>query len=302
MGDEVLVSGSLGASSPELPVVRRSRLRRFASNKAAIIAAIVLLAIVIAAVLAPWITPKNPNTQDLLHRFKPPGHDGLLGTDELGRDVFSRLIIGARVSLVAAGEVTIISIVIGVPLGMLAGFHGGMIDAALSRAADAVMSVPFLLLALTVISVVGYGLAKSMAVVGVVLAPGFFRLTRGVTQEVRRETYIESSTAIGCSTWRTLIGHVLPNSLAPLIVQTTVTMSHGVTIEASLSFLGLGAAPPTASWGSMLQSALQNYYVAPYLVYPPGLMITITVLSLTLFGDGVGDALGTRRLSRRRDR
>ena len=281
---------------------RKSVLSRFLSNKVAVVAGAILIVLVAVAIFAPWLTPAEPNKQNLIDRFRRPLDGGLLGTDEFGRDVLSRLIVGTRVSLMAAGEVVLIAVVLGVPLGMLAGFHGGWLDAILSRISDAVMSVPFLILALTVMSVVGYGLGKAMAVVGLVQAPSFFRVARGATQDVRRETYIEASTAIGCTTRRTLMAHVLPNTMAPLLVKATVTIGLGVSAEASLSFLGLGAAPPTASWGSMLRTALTNVSQAPYLAWMPGLMITITVLCLTLFGDGLRDAVGTRRITRRKHR
>jgi peptide/nickel transport system permease protein len=273
--------------------------RRFASNRVAVVAALVVLTVVVIAVLAPWIVPHDPNEQHIVDRFKRPGDGGLLGTDDYGRDVFSRLMIGARVSLMAAGEATLIAVVLGAPLGMLAGFHAGRLDAVLSRVSDVVMSVPFLILALTVMSVIGYGLGKAMAVVGVVLAPGFFRVARGVTQDVRGEAFIEASISIGCTTARTLGAHVLPNALAPLLVKTVVTIGVGVSAEASLSFLGLGAAPPTASWGGMLRSALSDYRSAPYLAWVPGVMITVTVLALTIFGDGLRDAVGTHRIARK---
>ena len=284
----------------EPTVARKSVVRRFMSNKIAVASAIILLVITIVAILSPWITPKDPNTQDLVNRLKRPGEHGLLGTDEFGRDVLSRLIVGARVSLMAAGEMTIIAMVLGLPVGMLAGFHGGWFDTLLSRLADSIRSVPFLILTMTVMSVVGYGLGKAMAVVGVVLAPSFYYVARSVTQDVRRETYIEASQAIGCSTTRTLLFHIMPNSLAPLLVHTTVTVCIGISVEASLSFLGLGISPPTASWGGMLRTALTNVSQAPYLVWAPGLVITITVVCMTLFGDGLRDAVGTRRLTKTR--
>lgn len=299
--EEVTVAGGESGVLPtaELVIVRKSVLRRLLSNKVAVVSGCVLVLIVLMAVLSPWLAPKDPNAQALVDRFKGPGHKGLLGTDEFGRDVLSRIMVGARVSLLAAGEATLIAVCLGIPLGMLAGFYGGWVDSVLSRIFDAIMSVPFLILALTLISVVGYGLGKAMAVVGLVQGPSFFRVARSVTQDVRRETFIESSTAIGCTTRRTLMAHVLPNSLGPLVVKTTVSFGVGVSAEASLSFLGLGAVPPTASWGSMLRTALTNLSRAPYLAWTPGIMITITVLCLTLFGDGLRDAVGTRRITRK---
>jgi len=281
---------------------QNSFVRRFLSNRVAVAAAVILLFLVLVAIFAPWITPHDPNDQDIINRLKSPSESGVLGTDDFGRDVLSRLIIGTRVSLMASAEAVAIAALLGVPFGMLAGFHGGLADTVTSRVSDSIMSVPFLIMALTVISVIGYGLGKAMFVVGIVFAPNFFRVARAATQDVRGETYIEASTAIGCSTARTIWAHVLPNSLSPLLVQTTVTLGLGVSVEASLSFLGLGATPPTASWGSMLRTALTNVNQAAYLVWAPGIVITLTVLSLTLVGDGLRDAIGTRRVIRGRRR
>lgn len=296
------VTSEREADLPEAPRGRRrsSVLRRFLSNRLAVIAAITLLVLIVVAFLAPWLTPHDPNKQQLVRRLKRPGEGGLLGTDDFGRDVLSRLMVGARVSLTAAVEATGIAVLLGMPAGMFAGFHGGRIGAWLSRAFDAIMSVPFLILALTVISIVGTGLGRAMAVVGVVLSPTFFRVSRGVTQGVSRETFIEASTAIGCKTSTILFRHVLPNVLAPLLVQASVTMGVGVSAEASLSFLGLGAKPPTASWGGMLKTASTNVAIAPYLAWFPGLAIMFTVLALTLLGDGLRDAFGSRRIVKRR--
>jgi peptide/nickel transport system permease protein len=287
-----------GAAVDDIPS-RDSRLRRFLSNRIAVAAFVVLFALIVVAALSVWVTPRNPNTQDLFNRLKRPGEAGLLGADEFGRDVLSRLMVGARVSLLAAAEACGVGAVIGIPLGLVAGFRGGWFDVVVGRVFDAVMSVPFLILALTVIAVVGYGLSKAMFVVGVVFAPSFFRVARGAAQEVARETFIEASTAIGCTMRRILLVHVVPNAIGPLFVQMAVAMGLGVSAEASLSFLGLGATPPTASWGGMLRSALANIRQAPFLMWFPGILVTVTVLALTLIGDGLRDAFGTRRIARR---
>jgi peptide/nickel transport system permease protein len=272
--------------------------RRFLSNRVAVVAVVVLLLLVAVAVFAPWISPQDPNAQDLPNRLRGLGDSGVLGTDEFGRDVLSRLIVGARTSLAAAFEATAIGMVIGVPLGLAAGFRRGAFDAVASRTSDAIMSVPFLVLALTVLSVVGYGLGKGMFVVGLVFVPSFFRITRAATIDVASETFIEASSAIGCTRRRTIVRHILPNILGPLAVQTAVALGIGITAEASLSFLGLGAVPPTSSWGSMLRTAANNIRFAPHLVWAPGIAITVAVLALALVGDGLRDAVGTHRIRR----
>jgi peptide/nickel transport system permease protein len=209
--------------------------------------------------------------------------------------VLSRLIYGARVSLVAAAEAVGVAALIGIPLGMLAGYGSRRADAVLNWSNDALMSVPALILALTIVAVLGPGsLTNAMLAIGIVTAPRFFRVARAATQDVRHETYIEASRAIGCKRSRILGRHVFPNAVTPLVIQVTLALGAAVVAEASLSFLGFGVRPPTASWGSMLNDAYVNLSQAPYLVYIPGLTIAAVVLAFTLVGDGLRDALGTR--------
>ncbi|MBX3529050.1 MAG: ABC transporter permease [Rhizobiaceae bacterium] len=255
----------------------------------------VLVAFVVLALLAPWVAPYDPNAQDLLSRLKPYSAEHWLGTDEYGRDQLSRLIFGARVSLLAAVEVVAVGLLLGVPSGVLAGFFPGLIDGALSRISDALMSVPSLVLALTIVAVLGQGLGSAMFAVGIVFTPRFFRVARASTYEVRQETFIEASFAIGCSWWRVAWRHVLPNAMSPLVVQIAVVLGAAITAEASLSFLGIGVQPPTASWGGMLSSAYQNLYEAAYLIWAPGIAIALTVLAFTALGDEARVALGTRQ-------
>ena len=275
---------------------RARLLRRFVANKLAVLGACVLILVVAIAVLAPLVAPHDPNAQDLLLRLQRPGSDGHpLGTDQFGRDVLSRLIYGSRVSLVAAAQAVGVAALIGVPLGMLAGYGSRRADAVLNWSNDALMSVPALILALTIVAVLGPGsLTNAMLAIGIVTAPRFFRVARAATQDVRHETYIEASRAIGCKRGRILGRHVFPNAVTPLVIQVALTLGAAVVAEASLSFLGFGVRPPTASWGSMLNDAYVNLSQAPYLVYIPGLTIAIVVLAFTLVGDGLRDALGTR--------
>jgi peptide/nickel transport system permease protein len=256
----------------------------------------VLAGFVVLAVMAPWVAPYDPNAQDLLTRLKPYSATHWLGTDEYGRDQLSRLIFGARVSLLAAVEVVAVSFLIGVPAGVMAGFFPGFVDGALSRVSDALMSVPSLVLALTIVAVLGQGLASAMFAVGIVFAPRFFRVARASTYEVRQETFIEASFAIGCSWWRVAWRHVLPNAMSPLVVQIAVVLGAAITAEASLSFLGIGVQPPTASWGGMLASAYNNLYEAAFLIWAPGIAIAATVLAFTIIGDEARVALGTKQV------
>jgi peptide/nickel transport system permease protein len=280
-----------------LAVPRRMRLvRRFAKDRAAMIALILFLLLILVAVFASVVAPFDPNKQQLSGRLQGPSTTHWLGTDEFGRDQLSRLIYGARSSLFASFIAIIVGGVIGTPLGLLAGYFGRWVDSALSRLNDALMSVPALILALTVVAVLGPGLTNAMLAVGIIFIPRFFRVVRGATQDIRHETFVEASNAIGCTGTRTLWRHVFPNILSPLAVQVSLGLGAAVTAEASLSFLGLGVRPPTASWGGMLSSAAANITKAPYLVLEPGVMIALTVLALTFMGDGLRRALGTRRM------
>jgi peptide/nickel transport system permease protein len=279
---------------PESPPVSAGQriLRRFWSNRVAVGALAFLVLLVVVAIFAPLIAPHDPNAQNLAQRLK--ASVGVLGTDDYGRDQLSRLIYGARVSLIAVLVAVGVAAGIGVPLGLLAGFKARWLDATFSRLSDALMSVPALIFALTVIAVLGPGLVNAMVAVGIVTMPRFFRVARAAARDVSQETYIEASRMVGCGTTRLLWRHLLPNVLSPLVVQISVTAGAAVAAEASLSFLGLGVKAPTASWGSMLTTAQTNIYTSPYLVYPPGIMIALAVLAFTLVGDGLRQAIGTR--------
>jgi peptide/nickel transport system permease protein len=279
---------------PETPPVSAGRriLRRFLSNRVAVGALVFLALLVLVAIFAPLIAPHDPDAQNLSQRLK--ASVGVLGTDDYGRDQLSRLIFGARVSLIAVLVTVGVAAGIGIPLGLLAGFKAGWLDATLSRLSDALMSVPALIFALTVIAVLGPGLVNAMIAVGIVTMPRFFRVARAASRDVAQETFIDASRTVGCGTTRLLWRHLLPNMLSPLVVQVSVMAGAAVAAEASLSFLGLGVKAPTASWGSMLTTAQTNIYTSPYLVYPPGIMIALTVLAFTLVGDGLRQAIGTR--------
>lgn len=270
-------------------------LRRFLANRLAVVGLVFIIALVVIAVLAPVIAPRDPNELNIQERFSADA--GLLGTDEFGRDQLSRLIFGARVSLLAALIAVGIGAGTGIPLGILAGYFGRFTDAALSRMSDALQSVPALILALTIVAVLGPGLVNAMIGVGVITMPRYFRVARAASLEVSRETFIEASRALGCSRLRIMLRHVFPNTLPPLLVQLSLTYGAAVTAEASLSFLGIGVQPPTASWGSMLASASKNYNRAEYLIYAPGITIALTVLAFMMVGEGLREAFGTRRVA-----
>ncbi|WP_280423843.1 ABC transporter permease [Nocardia carnea] len=258
-------------------------------------AALFVAALILVAIFAPVIAPHDPYTQDLLHRLQPPDARHLLGTDDYGRDALSRLIFGARISLTAALQAVTLALILGLPLGVVAGYRGGWVDTLLTRLMEALMSAPSLVLAITIVAVLGSGITNAMFAVGLVMAPRFFRVARASTMDVRGDTYIEASVALGCTTSRTIIRHILPNVMPPIVLVVSVSLGTAVAAEASLSFLGLGAEAPAASWGSMLSTAASNMQLAPHLVWPPGVMIFLTVLAFTYLGDGVRRALTRSR-------
>lgn len=286
--------------SPAAAMNRSRALRQLVRNRAAIMSAAFLALILVAAVLAPVIATHDPNAQALARQLQGPSGENWLGTDAFGRDVYSRLVYSARVTLGAIGIALLLATGIGVPLGIAAGSLGGLVDGLLSRIADAIMSMPPIILALAIIGIFGPGLTNAMIAIGVVLAPPQFRLARGAAQSVASETYIEACRAIGCSPWRLIWRHVLPNASSPLLVQASVSAGVIVIAEASLSFLGLGVQSPQSSWGSMLRDAFNNIYDSPWFMLAPAIMIAATILALSTFGDAVRDALEGRgvKLSR----
>jgi len=226
-----------------------------------------------------------------LARLQTPSTKHWLGTDSFGRDVFSRLIVSARTTLLAVAQAISVGMVIGIPLGILAGMTRGWLDAVLSRVADALMTLPPLVLALAAIGLMGPGLTNAMIAVGIVLAPNLFRLARASALSVSEELYIEACRAAGCSRWRLLWRHLLPNASSPLLVEITFAAGAVITAEASLSFLGIGAQPPQVSWGLMLRDAFAEVHQAAWLMTPPSIMIVLTILSFAMAGDGLRDAV-----------
>ena len=268
--------------------------RALRHNRAALFAGGVLVVIVLIAIAAPLIAPKDPAVQDLLARFKPPSGDHLLGTDEFGRDLLSRLIYGTRTSIYASLLAVAVAVVIGVPAGLVAGYTGKWVDAILSRVADAVLSMPGLILALAIVAVLGPGLTNAMVAIGVVMSPTLFRISRSAALSTRHADYIEAARSVGCRPSQILGRHVLPIALSPLIVQLTFNLGGAIIAEASLSFLGLGAQPPTSSLGLMIRDGFAAIYEAPWTIFPPAVVITVIILALTVFGDGLRDAFAGR--------
>lgn len=250
-----------------------------------------LLLLALISVLAPWIAPYSPTEQDFSAIFAPPSADHWLGADDLGRDTLSRLIDGGRASLYASFLAVGISALIGVPVGLIAGYLGGWVDEMISRVIDSFLSFPAIVLAIAVTGALGIGLTNGMIAVGIVFAPQLARLVRARTLVVRNELYVDSARCFGAPTPQILWRHVLPNTIQPVIVQITLLLAAALLAEASLSFLGLGIQPPDASWGSMLARAYQNMEIAPEQMYPPGIMILLTALAFNLLGESLREAL-----------
>jgi peptide/nickel transport system permease protein len=255
-------------------------------------AAVVLLLLVVVALAAPLLATHDPNATDLTARNLAPGGGHLLGTDDLGRDVYSRLVHGTRITLIAPVIAVFVGALLGVPTGLLAGYLGGAMDWVLSRVADALFSLPGIVLAMAVVAVRGPSTANAMTAVGILFAPRLFRVVRGATMSVRNEPFIDASRTIGAGNGRLIGQHVLPNVAAPIIVQCTALLGFGVLTEAGLSFLGIGVQPPEASWGVLLRRGFDNLHDAPFQSVPPGIAITLLILAFQFLGDGMRDSLG----------
>ncbi len=269
-------------------------MRRILRHHSALVGLIIVLAEVSLALLAPRVASLPPSAQDLRGRLAPPGVGRhFLGTDELGRDILSRLVYGARISLAVGVLVVGVAAGIGVPAGVVAGYHPRW-DAPIMRMTDLMLAFPGILLALVVVAILGPGLWQAMLAVGVQSVPVFVRLTRASALTVRELDYIQAASAVGVPDVRILARHVLPNSLPPILVQATFSMATAIITTASLSFLGLGAQPPSPEWGAMLATGRVNMYLAPHVTLFPGLAIFITVLAFNLLGDGLRDVLDPR--------
>ena len=282
------------ALAPEAGPWQRSW-RRLRRRRGALIGLAVVLIFVALALFAPWIAPQDPIATSWSAIRKAPSAEHWFGTDEIGRDVLSRVIWGTRASLLAGVVSVSISLLLGVPIGLAAGFLGGWVDALISRVTDAFLACPFLILAIALAAFLGPSLTNAMIAIGVSATPIFVRLTRAQVMNIKVEDYIEAARAVGNPPLRIALRHVLPNITAPVIVQATLAVASAVIAEASLSFLGLGQQPPAPSWGSMLNTAKNFIDSAPWMAIWPGLSIFLLVMSFNLLGDGLRDALDPRQ-------
>ncbi len=277
-------------------VPRAHPVRRLLRRPAAALGLSVIVVVAAVALLAPIIAPYDPLATSWTAVRKAPSAAHWFGTDEIGRDVLSRVVWGARASLLAGIVSVLISLSIGVPVGLLAGYAGGKVDMLISRLTDAVLACPFLILAIALAAFLGPSLTNAMIAIGISATPVVVRLTRGQTMAIKAEDFVLAARAIGNPPWRIALRHVLPNVVPALIVQATLAIAAAVIAEASLSFLGLGQQPPAPSWGSMLNVAKNYIDNAPWMAVWPGLSIFVLVLSFNLVGDGLRDALDPRQV------
>ncbi len=276
----------------------RRALAALLRHRLAMFGLVVVVLFVAAAILAPWISPADPLATSWTAIRRAPSAAHWFGTDENGRDVLSRVLWGARASLMAGVIAVGGALLIGVPIGLVAGLAGGWVDAVISRVADAMLAVPFLILAIALAAFLGPALENAMLAIAISASPVFVRLARGMALEANTTDYAEAARAMGNPPARTALVHILPNIAPPLLVQATLSIAEAIIAEASLSFLGLGQQPPAPSWGSMLNSAQRFIENAPWLAIFPGMAIFTLVLALNLLGDGLRDALDPRSARR----
>ena len=269
-------------------------IRRLVGRPATVIAALVVLAFIGIALGAAHLAPFDPTATDFAAVRKAPSAVHLLGTDEVGRDVLSRLIWGARASLLAGVIPVTLAVSLSIPLGLLAGYTGGWLDSWMMRLNDAMLAIPVLIVAIALAAFLGPSLRNAMIAIGIASLPTFVRLARGTVLALKTEDYVEAARALGCSRPRIAGRHILPNMLPPLIIQSSIAVAAAIIAEASLAFLGLGQQPPAPSWGSMLNAAQRYLSQAPWMALYPGLMIFGIVMALNVLGDGLRDVLDPR--------
>lgn len=265
--------------------------KAFVRNKAGLFGAFVVALIVIFAIFAPLLAPYDPTTQNIPNRLAKPGMDHPLGTDQYGRDILSRLIYGARISLVVGIISVLIGIFIGVILGLVAGYSGGFIDLLICKVIDVLMSFPMLLLAMAIVAILGTSLVNSILAVGISSIPRFARLTRGQVLALKNTEFIEAERALGANPIRIVFLHLLPNIVSPIIIMGTLYIATAIIMESNLSFLGLGVQPPTATWGGMISDGRAFLRSSPWVSTFPGIAIALSVLAFNMLGDGLRDAL-----------
>jgi peptide/nickel transport system permease protein len=268
--------------------------RRLRRNNAAMVGLFIVVVLVLAAIFAPFVAPSDPSAQDLMRQDMLPSWDLPFGADQLGRDILSRVIYGARVAFEIGTTSIGIAVVIGLAIGITAGYLGGWVDEVLMRIMDVLLAFPYLLLAIAIVAMLGPGLINTIIAISVWLIPTYARLCRGVVLSTRQSTFVEAARSFGARSPAIMWRHLLPTCFTPIFVQVTLDFARAILMEAGLSFLGYGVQPPTASWGNMIAEGRNELLEAPHIATIPGLVITVAVLSLNLFGDGLREALDPR--------
>lgn len=282
-------------------IAHRSRLRATVEtvfrNRLAVTGLVILVVLILVALLAPLIAPYAINDVDVPNRLTGPSADHWFGTDELGRDVFSRVVIASRVSLQVGFIAVSIALALGVPVGLVSGYYGGRVDSILMRLMDILFSIPAIVLAIAIVAALGSSIVNAMIALGIVYTPIFARITRGSVLSLRDAVFVRAARSVGATDTRILRTHILPNVIAPIIVQTSLSLAFAILAEAALSFLGLGVRPPAPAWGRMLADAQGFLQQAPWMAIFPGLAIFVTVFAFNAFGDGLRDALDPQQRS-----
>ncbi|MBQ6535915.1 MAG: ABC transporter permease [Firmicutes bacterium] len=268
--------------------------RRFIKNPASIIGSIILLLFLLTAAFGGFFCPQDPNAIDLMNTYQAPSSAHLLGTDNLGRDIFTRLVVGARVSLLVSFIGTIVGSLVGVLLGVWAGYYGGWIDSLISRFIDLLLAFPGLLLAIVVVAILGNGITNTMAAIAFYSIPYIARMVRGEVIRIKSSEYVQACRVMGESDVRIIFTHIIPNSMSQIIINTTLNLGTAILTASSLSFLGLGVTPPYAEWGAMLSQGREVLRYFPMAAIAPGTAITLVVLAFSIVGDGLRDALDPR--------
>lgn len=265
--------------------------KRLMAERLAFFSFIFLMVLVIISITAPFIVPHDPLKQDLMKVMLSPSREHWLGTDELGRDIFSRLLMGTKAAIQAGVVAILIPLCIGVPMGILSGYLGGVVDDILMRIVDGIIAIPAILLALGITGALGISLWNAMIAIGIVFTPQFARLARGQTLQIRSEPYVEAAKISGAGAGWIMLKHIIPNITPPIVVQASFNLSYAILVEASLSFLGMGAKSPQISWGNMIQQAYSMINMNAWMIIYPGLAIMLTVLAGNFLGDGLRAAL-----------
>jgi peptide/nickel transport system permease protein len=278
------------ALSPTRAILK-STLRAFNTNKTSWVGLVIFVIVVLAAIFAPWIAPLDPLDQNVMLRLKPPSEDNWLGTDYYGRDIYARLVYGARISLIIGLASTALSMVVGSAIGMIAGWRGGRLDTLIMQLMDILLAFPSLILGLIIVAMLGPSMTNIIVAIALTSIPPFARIARAPTIAMKEREFVDACRALGFSDTRILLGHILPNILPEILVMGSLWLANAIRTEASLAFIGLGVKPPIPTWGGMIREGFENILDSYWLVLAPGTAILIVVFALNLLGDGLRDAI-----------